>query len=147
MADTAYTIRPFPEELHRKAKATAALEGITLKELILTALAEYIEKKQTNTMGTKPTLEELLHKSEQDTARIIGPEAARRLSKWRQHKGNYLRLIPFVQWRLSVEDKENALKLDKEGGLSLERIALNYYPEFFNTGDLQQAKRTLGIDE
>ena len=64
MADTAYTIRPFPQELHRKAKATAALQGITLKELILTALAEYVEKKQTNTMGTKPTLEDLLEISE-----------------------------------------------------------------------------------
>lgn len=146
MANTAYTIRPFPAELHRKAKATAALEGITLKELILTALAEYIEKRQSNMMGTKPTLEELLHKCEEDTAVIIGPEAARRLSKWREHKGNYLRLIPFVQWRLRVEDKESALKLDKAGGLSLERIALSYYPEFFNSGDLQQAKRTLGVE-
>ena len=41
---TAYTIRNFPEELHRKAKAAAALEGITLRELILKAVAEYVEK-------------------------------------------------------------------------------------------------------
>jgi len=46
MADSAYTIKPFPEDLHRKAKATAALEGITLKELILKAIAEYIEKRK-----------------------------------------------------------------------------------------------------
>jgi predicted HicB family RNase H-like nuclease len=46
VADTAYTIRPFPGDLHRKAKATAALEGITLRELILKAVREYVEKKE-----------------------------------------------------------------------------------------------------
>ncbi len=46
MADSAYTIRPFPEDLHRRAKSTAALEGITLKELILRAIAEYIERRK-----------------------------------------------------------------------------------------------------
>jgi hypothetical protein len=45
VADTAYTIRSFPEDLHRRAKATAALEGITLRELILKAVREYVEKK------------------------------------------------------------------------------------------------------
>jgi predicted HicB family RNase H-like nuclease len=45
VADTAYTIKPFPQDLHRKAKATAALEGISLKELILKAIAEYLERK------------------------------------------------------------------------------------------------------
>jgi hypothetical protein len=147
MTDTAYTIRPFPRKLHRKAKAIAALEGITLKELILDALSEYVAKKEKHIKVTKPTLEELLQKSEQDLARIIGNAAARRLAKWREHEGNYLRLIPFVQWRLRIEDKEIARELEKEGGLSLERIALDYYPEFFNASDLQQAMRTLGIDE
>jgi predicted HicB family RNase H-like nuclease len=46
VADTAYTIRSFPGDLHRKAKATAALEGITLRELILKAVREYVEKKE-----------------------------------------------------------------------------------------------------
>jgi hypothetical protein len=98
MADSAYTIRPFPRELHRKAKATAALEGITLRELILKALGEYVDKQQKHLSGNKPTLEEI------------------------------------------------ATKLDNEGGLSLERIALDYYPEFFNPGDIQQAKKNLGIE-
>jgi len=62
MADTAYTIRPFPQELHRKAKATAALEGITLKKLILKALAEYVDRQQSHMTGGKPTLAELLLK-------------------------------------------------------------------------------------
>ncbi len=146
MADTAYTIRPFPQKLHRKAKATAALEGITLKELILKALAEYVEKKQEHMRATKPTLEELLHQCQEDVARIIGQTEANRLGKWREHEGNYLRLIPFVQWRLRAESREIGQKLDHEGGLSLERIALDYYPEFFNASDLQEARKTLGLD-
>ena len=147
MADTAYTIRPFPGELHRKAKAIAALEGMSLKELIIKALSEYVEKKQRYITGSKPTLEQLLQKCEEDISRIVGSNAARRLGKWREYEGNYLRLIPFVQWRLRIEDKEIARKLDKEGGLSLERIALDYYPEFFNASDLQEARRALGVEE
>lgn len=146
MAVTAYTIRPFPEELHRKAKATAALEGITLKGLILKALAEYIEKQAKQVTGTKPTLEELLQKWEEDAAMILGPVEAKRLAKWREFEGNYPRLIPFVQWRLRSDNKQIARRLDKEGGLTLERIALDYYPEFFNAGDLEEARRTLRID-
>jgi hypothetical protein len=145
MADSAYTIRPFPQELHRKTKATAALEGITLRELILKAVAEYVDKQQTNHTGSKPTLEELLYKCEEDTGRIIGSAEAKSIGKWREFEGNYLRIIPFVQWKLRVLNGDIAAKLDKEGGLSLERIALDYYPEFFNSGDIQQAKKNLGI--
>ncbi|MEE9120665.1 MAG: hypothetical protein V3U56_05205 [Syntrophobacteria bacterium] len=147
MADTAYTIRPFPQELHRKAKATAALEGITLKKLILKALAEYVDRQQNHMTGGKPTLEELLRKCEEDLERIVGPTEAKRLGKWREFEGNYLRLIPFVQWRLRATNEEIIHKLDKEGGLSLERIALDYYPEFFNPSDLQEARKKLGIKE
>ncbi|PKN68061.1 MAG: 3-hydroxyacyl-CoA dehydrogenase [Deltaproteobacteria bacterium HGW-Deltaproteobacteria-15] len=39
-------LREFPDDLHRKAKAEAALMGITLKELIIRALTEYIQKKK-----------------------------------------------------------------------------------------------------
>jgi len=147
MADSAYTIRPFPRDLHRKAKATAALEGITLRELILKALAEYVDKQQDHLTGSKPTLEELLYKCEEDTEKIIGPAEAKRVGKWREFEGNYLRIIPFVQWRIRVGNEEIATKLDREGGLSLERIALDYYPEFFNAGDIQQARKNLGIEE
>ena len=146
MAVTAYTIRPFPEELHRKAKATAALEGITLKELILKALAGYIEKQEKQATGTKPTLEELLQKWEEDAAMILGPVEAKRLAKWREFEGNYPRLIPFVQWRLRSDNKQIARRLDEEGALTLERIALDYYPEFFNAGDLEEARKTLRIE-
>ena len=147
MGDPAYTIRPFPRELHRNAKATAALEGITLRELILRALAEYVDKRQNRLTGSKPTLEELLYKVEEDTERIIGSAEAKRIGKWREFEGNYLRIIPFVQWRIRVGNEEIDTKLDKEAGLSLERIAVDYYPEFFNPGDIQQAKKYLRIEQ
>jgi predicted HicB family RNase H-like nuclease len=35
-------LRDFPETLHREAKAKAALEGISLKDLIIKALSEYL---------------------------------------------------------------------------------------------------------
>jgi len=38
-------LRDFPQDLHRKAKAEAALMGISLKELIIRALTEYLKKK------------------------------------------------------------------------------------------------------
>ena len=39
-------IKDFPDDLHRKAKAEAALMGISLKELIIRAITEYIKKKK-----------------------------------------------------------------------------------------------------
>jgi hypothetical protein len=42
---TTINIKDFPEDLHRKAKAEAALMGISLKELIIRAITEYIKKK------------------------------------------------------------------------------------------------------
>ncbi len=41
-------IRDFPEELHHKAKIQAAVENITLKELMIKSLTEYRER-----MGVK----------------------------------------------------------------------------------------------
>ncbi len=40
------TIKDFSDELHRKAKSEAALEGISLKALIIKALEEYLKKKK-----------------------------------------------------------------------------------------------------
>lgn len=39
-------IKNFPEELHRRAKAKAALEGITLKGLIIKVLGTYLEESK-----------------------------------------------------------------------------------------------------
>jgi len=41
-------IKDFPDDLHRKAKSEAALMGISLKELFIRAVKEYIEKKKRN---------------------------------------------------------------------------------------------------
>ena len=41
-------IRDFPEELHHKAKIQAAVEKITLKDLMIKALDEYLQR-----MGVK----------------------------------------------------------------------------------------------
>jgi predicted HicB family RNase H-like nuclease len=39
-------LRDFPEDLHRKAKAEAALEGISLKALFIKAVEDYLKKKK-----------------------------------------------------------------------------------------------------
>ena len=39
-------IKDFPEDLHRKAKSEAALMGISLKELIIRAITEYLKNKK-----------------------------------------------------------------------------------------------------
>ena len=39
-------VREFPDDLHRKVKAQAALEGIPLKELVVKALTEYLQKAE-----------------------------------------------------------------------------------------------------
>jgi predicted HicB family RNase H-like nuclease len=39
-------VKDFPDDLHRKAKAEAALMGISLKELIIRAITEYLKKKR-----------------------------------------------------------------------------------------------------
>ena len=39
-------IKDFPDVLHRKAKAEAALMGISLKELIIRAITEYLKKSK-----------------------------------------------------------------------------------------------------
>jgi len=39
-------IRDFPDELHRQAKSQAALQGISLKDLIIKAVTEYLKKRK-----------------------------------------------------------------------------------------------------
>ncbi len=39
------TIRNFPRDLHREAKIRAAVEGISLKDLFIKALSEYLERR------------------------------------------------------------------------------------------------------
>ncbi len=39
-------IKDFPDDLHRRAKSEAALMGISLKELIIRAITEYLKKSK-----------------------------------------------------------------------------------------------------
>ena len=39
-------LRDFPQDLHRKAKSEAALMGISLKELIIRAITEFLKKNK-----------------------------------------------------------------------------------------------------
>ena len=39
-------LREVPDELHRRAKAEAAMEGISLKALIIKALEEHLKRKK-----------------------------------------------------------------------------------------------------
>ena len=41
---TAYTIRNFPPDLHKLAKTVASWEEISLRELILKSLREYLKR-------------------------------------------------------------------------------------------------------
>ena len=41
-------IRDFPEELHRAAKVRAAQEGVSMKDIIIRAVTEYLNKKETD---------------------------------------------------------------------------------------------------
>jgi hypothetical protein len=36
-------LKDFPDELHRQAKSRAALEGISLRDLVLRAVTSYLE--------------------------------------------------------------------------------------------------------
>ncbi len=39
-------IKDFPDDLHREAKIQAAVEGISLKEIFIRALRDYLKKKK-----------------------------------------------------------------------------------------------------
>ena len=43
---TVVTLKNFPSELHREMKIQAAVQGTTIKELILTAIAEYLGRQK-----------------------------------------------------------------------------------------------------
>ena len=44
-------MKDFPEDLHRRAKSEAALMGISLKELIIRAITEFLKKKKGGSYG------------------------------------------------------------------------------------------------
>jgi hypothetical protein len=91
------------------------------------------------------TLEQLLQECERDTARIIGQGAANRLATWRRYSGDEEALVRFVQRVLRGESRGNGWELDQRGGLSLERIVLDWLPDLFTEEDREEAKQTLEV--
>ncbi|MDH4206919.1 MAG: hypothetical protein OEV45_15470 [Desulfobacteraceae bacterium] len=39
-------IKDFPEDLHREVKIQAAVEGISIKELVIRAVRDYLKKQK-----------------------------------------------------------------------------------------------------
>ena len=39
-------IKDFPEDLHRETKIQAAVEGISIKELVIRAVKDYLKKRK-----------------------------------------------------------------------------------------------------
>ena len=39
-------IKTFPDDLHREMKIQAAVEGISIKELVIRAVREYLKKRK-----------------------------------------------------------------------------------------------------
>ena len=93
-----------------------------------------------------PDLQALIEQCEEDTRRLLGPLAARRLGNWRRHAAvSENELVKYIQRLLWGEHCENGRKLDQQGGLSLERIVLDHRHDLFIDYDREQAKRTLKI--
>ena len=94
------------------------------------------------------TLEKLLDRCQEDTARICNQGAANRLANWQRYRGNQPELIAFIQRCIRGNDSRvNGWLLDNSGGLSLERIVLDHCPQLFDASDLLEARRTLGLEE
>jgi hypothetical protein len=93
-----------------------------------------------------PTLASLLEECEKDTASTIGQPAANRLARWREYADDEQELVAFVQRIIRGESRTNGWELDRQGGLSLERIVLDRRPDLFTDEDRGQARETLGIE-
>ena len=71
----------------------------------------------------------LLQRCEDDTRRLLGHLAAERLGNWRKHTSSETNLVEYVQQLLWGEHCANGRKLDRRGGLSVERIVLDHVPD------------------
>ena len=85
----------------------------------------------------------LLQRCEDDTRRLLGPLAAQRLGDWRKYASSETALVEYMQRLLWGEHSANGRKLDRQGGLSLERIVVDHVPNLFAVADRKQAERTL----
>ena len=74
---TMIQIRNVPDDLHRRAKARAALEGVTLSEFAMRALRREVEQ---------PTLEEVARRVRELGPVYGAPEAAKLIRKERDSR-------------------------------------------------------------
>ena len=58
------------------------------------------------------TLENLLSRCQEDTARICSQGAANRLANWQRYRGNQPALIVFIQKRLRGDNRVNGWRLE-----------------------------------
>jgi phosphoribosylglycinamide formyltransferase-1 len=93
----------------------------------------------------KKTLAQLLEKSEDDHRGVLGTGVSSQLGSWRQHaaysEGD---LIRFLKEWIRRPDANRVRLVDREGGLSVEKIVLDYFAERFSPEDHALARKTLG---
>ena len=94
----------------------------------------------------KQTIEQLLEKCEKDTRSYLGFSAAAVLSTWRQMAAySQPDLLRFLKEWLRRSDATRIRLMDREGGLSVERIVLDHHPGLFSPEDQRVAKKSLGL--
>jgi len=93
----------------------------------------------------KPPLVRLMEQAETDTRQYLGPAIAAQLSYWRQHasysEGDLMRFLK--EW-LRREQASRVLTIERNGGISVEKIVLDFYPERFTEEERQLARKALG---
>lgn len=86
----------------------------------------------------------LMEQAETDTRRFLGPDIAARLSYWRQHasysEGDLMRFLK--EW-LRRDQAGRVLAIERGGGISVEKIVLDYYPERFTEEEKKLARKAL----
>ena len=81
-----------------------------------------------------PTLLQLLEQYNEDTARMIGQGAANSLARRRRHADEKDALVAFVQPLVEGASRADGWESHQQGGLRLERIALDHLPDVLTGG-------------
>jgi phosphoribosylglycinamide formyltransferase-1 len=92
----------------------------------------------------KKTLPQLLEKAEDDHRGVLGSIIASQLGSWRSHlessEGDLMRFLK--EW-LRRPDPNRVRLVDRDGGMSVEKIVLDHYPERFTPEERAIARKTL----
>lgn len=128
--------RIYPEAVGRVLSGAYLIEG----RRVVAA-----EPDEEEAEDRKP-LTELLEKAEKDTRSILGNAVGASLATWRQ-MASYAEadVVRFLKEWLRRPDAQRVRLMDRESGLSVERIVLDHYPERFSPEDHRIAKKSLGI--